>query len=60
VISRLNSEAAAALRRPEMMERLALDGSEPFASSVAEFAAFMRAERAKWGAIVHDIGIRID
>ena len=60
VISRLNAEAAAALRRPEMTERLALDGSEPFPSSVAEFAAFMGAERAKWGAIVRDIGIRID
>jgi tripartite-type tricarboxylate transporter receptor subunit TctC len=60
VISRLNVEAAAALRRPEMMERLALDGSEPFPSSVAEFAAFMRTELAKWGAIVREIGLRID
>jgi len=60
VIDRLNAEAAAALRRPEMAERLALDGSEPFASSVAEFGAFMRAERIKWGAIVRDIGIRIE
>jgi tripartite-type tricarboxylate transporter receptor subunit TctC len=59
-IARLNTEAAAALRRPEMAEKLALDGSEPFPSSAAEFAAFMRAERAKWGAIVRDIGIRID
>jgi tripartite-type tricarboxylate transporter receptor subunit TctC len=60
VISRLNAEAAAALRRPEMAERLALDGSEAFPSSVAEFAAFMRAEQTKWGAIVRDTGIRID
>jgi tripartite-type tricarboxylate transporter receptor subunit TctC len=60
VISRLNAEAAAALRRPEMAEKLALDGSEAFASTAAEFAAFMRAERTKWGAIVRDTGIRID
>jgi tripartite-type tricarboxylate transporter receptor subunit TctC len=60
LIARLNTEAAAALRRPEMTERLALDGSEAFPSSVAAFAAFMQAERAKWGAIVHDIGLRID
>jgi tripartite-type tricarboxylate transporter receptor subunit TctC len=60
VIARLNAEAAAALRRPDMAEKLALDGSEAFASSAAEFGAFMRAERTKWGAIVHDIGIRID
>jgi tripartite-type tricarboxylate transporter receptor subunit TctC len=60
VIGRLNAEAAAALRRPEMAEKLALDGSESFVTSAAQFAAFMRSERAKWGAIVRDIGIRID
>jgi tripartite-type tricarboxylate transporter receptor subunit TctC len=60
VISRLNAEAAAALRRPEMAEKLALDGSEAFPGTVAEFAAFMRAERTKWAAIVRDTGIRID
>jgi tripartite-type tricarboxylate transporter receptor subunit TctC len=60
VVARLNAEAAAALRRPEMIERLALDGSEAFPSSVAAFSAFMRAERTKWGAIVRDTGMRID
>jgi hypothetical protein len=43
-----------------MAEKLALDGSEAFPSTVAEFAAFMRAERTKWAAIVRDTGIRID
>jgi tripartite-type tricarboxylate transporter receptor subunit TctC len=60
IVGRLNAEAAAALRRPEMVERLALDGSEPFPLSVAAFAAFMHSEHAKWGAIVRDSGIRID
>jgi tripartite-type tricarboxylate transporter receptor subunit TctC len=60
VIAQLNAQAVAALRRPEMAERLALDGSEAFPGSVAEFAAFMRAEHAKWGAAVRDAGIRIE
>jgi len=47
-------------QRAERTDRLALDGSEPFPSSVAAFAAFMRAEQAKWAASVRDIGIRID
>ena len=38
----------AALQRPELTERLALDGSVPFASTPAEFGAFLRAEHAKW------------
>ncbi len=60
VISRLNAEARAALQKPEMLERLALDGSEPFPGSAAEFGAFMRSELAKWGAIVRDIGLRVE
>jgi tripartite-type tricarboxylate transporter receptor subunit TctC len=59
-VAQLNAQAVAALRRPEMAERLALDGSEPFPGSVAEFTAFMRAEHAKWGAAVRDAGIRIE
>jgi tripartite-type tricarboxylate transporter receptor subunit TctC len=60
VIAQLNAQAVAALNRPELVERLALDGSVPFPGSVAEFAAFMRAEHAKWGAAVKDAGIRIE
>jgi hypothetical protein len=40
-----------------MLERLALDGSEPFPGSPA---AFMRSEAAKWGAVVRDIGLRVE
>jgi tripartite-type tricarboxylate transporter receptor subunit TctC len=60
VIAQLNAQAAAALRRPELLERLALDGSEPFPGSVEAFAAFMRAEQEKWGAAVRDAGIRVE
>jgi tripartite-type tricarboxylate transporter receptor subunit TctC len=60
VMAQLNAQATAALRRPELVERLAVDGSEPFPSTVAEFAAFMRAEHAKWGAAVRDAGIRVE
>jgi tripartite-type tricarboxylate transporter receptor subunit TctC len=60
IVAQLNAQAVAALRRPEMAERLALDGSEPFPGSVAEFTAFMRAEHAKWSAAVRDAGIRIE
>jgi tripartite-type tricarboxylate transporter receptor subunit TctC len=60
VIARLSTAAAAALKRPEMLERLALDGSEPFPGSPADFAAFMRSETVRWGAIVRDIGLRVN
>jgi tripartite-type tricarboxylate transporter receptor subunit TctC len=60
VVARLNAAALAALREPAMADKLALDGSEAFPSTAAAFAAFMGAERTKWGAIVRDIGLRID
>jgi tripartite-type tricarboxylate transporter receptor subunit TctC len=60
VIAQLNAQTMAALRRPELVERLALDGSEPLPSSAAEFAAFIRTEHAKWGAAVRDAGVRIE
>jgi tripartite-type tricarboxylate transporter receptor subunit TctC len=60
IVVRLNAETAAALRRPDMLEKLATDGSEPFACTPAEFAAFVRDEHAKWGVIVRDAGIKLD
>jgi tripartite-type tricarboxylate transporter receptor subunit TctC len=60
VIAQLHAQAVAALVRPEMVERLALDGSEPFPGAVADFAGFVRAEHAKWGAAVRDAGIRVE
>jgi tripartite-type tricarboxylate transporter receptor subunit TctC len=60
VIARLNAEAIAAQQQPEMLQRLALDGSEPFPGTPADFAAFVRSETAKWGAVVREIGLRVE
>jgi tripartite-type tricarboxylate transporter receptor subunit TctC len=60
IIAQLNGQTRAALQRPDMAERLALDGSEPFPGSPAEFAGFIRAEHAKWAAAVKDAGVRIE
>ncbi len=60
IIDQINAHTVAVLRWPGLMEKLARDGSVPFPSSPAEFAAFMRAEHAKWGAAVTDAGVRIE
>ncbi len=60
IVARLNAETAEALRRPEMIERLAVDGSEPLASTPAQFADLMRAEQVKWAAIIREAGIKLD
>jgi tripartite-type tricarboxylate transporter receptor subunit TctC len=60
IIAEINTHAVAVLRWPGLVEKLAHDGSVPFPSLPAEFAAFMRAEHAKWGAAVTDAGVRIE
>ena len=58
VVARLHAEVAKALRLPEARERLAALGAEPVGSSPAQFDAFVRAERTRWGAIIREKGIR--
>lgn len=58
ILTRLNREAVAALRLPEVMARLVNDGAEIVASTPEEFGAFIRAETAKWAKVAKAAGIK--
>ena len=58
VVERLHREAVRVLQNPEVRQRLVADGAEPVASTPEEFAAFLRAETAKWAKVVKAIGIK--
>ena len=58
ITKRLQAETANVLRQPEVRERLAAMGAEPVGGTQDEFAAFMRAENARWGRIIREKGIR--
>jgi tripartite-type tricarboxylate transporter receptor subunit TctC len=60
LVSRLHGEAVKALQAPEVSDRLAAQGATVVGSSPAEFAAFIRTERARWGEVVRAAGIRAD
>jgi tripartite-type tricarboxylate transporter receptor subunit TctC len=60
VVARLNAAVNAALRQPAMVAKLAIDSSEATPGSPEEFAAFLRAEHAKWGRLIRDAGIRLE
>ena len=47
-VERLHQEVVKATQRPDVIARLALDGTEPVASSPAQFTAFLQAERTQW------------
>ena len=60
VVARLNETMTAALRTPEMRERLARMGAEPAPMSSAQFAELIRGELAKYEKVVKFSGARVD
>jgi tripartite-type tricarboxylate transporter receptor subunit TctC len=60
IINKLNAEIDKVLQQKDVREKLVGLGYEPFRDSPAEFAAFMKAEIAKWGKVVRQSGARVD
>ncbi|MBI4189169.1 MAG: tripartite tricarboxylate transporter substrate binding protein [Betaproteobacteria bacterium] len=60
IITRLNSELANIIRMPDIRERFAKMGLEPITNTPEEFAAYIKAEIAKWGEAVKASGATID
>ena len=56
IVARLNAEVNRILRLPDVRERLALAGCEPGSGSAEDFARFIAAESAKWGAVIKASG----
>ena len=60
IIERLAAEVKRTLERPEVADALTAVGAEPAPLPTEEFAAFARAERAKWKEVVRVSGARFD
>jgi tripartite-type tricarboxylate transporter receptor subunit TctC len=58
IIARVNREAVAVLRTPEISARLANDGAEVIASTPEVFGAYIRAETEKWARVAKAAGIK--
>jgi tripartite-type tricarboxylate transporter receptor subunit TctC len=58
IISRLSSEATRTMRSTTMSERLSGMGADPVGSTPEQLATFLRAEIAKWAAVVKSAGIK--
>ena len=58
VIETLNRELVRAFNAPEIKDQLAKTGSEVAADTPEQFAAFVRAENAKWAKVIRDAGIK--
>jgi tripartite-type tricarboxylate transporter receptor subunit TctC len=60
IVARLHTEVAAILHRPEVTQRFAGLGAEPVGDTPDHFAAFIKAEMTRWGAIIKEKGIRAE
>jgi tripartite-type tricarboxylate transporter receptor subunit TctC len=58
VIERIAKETHTAMHSPDVIKRLAAEGSDPVGSSPAEFAAHIRAEQELWSRVIKQAGIR--
>jgi tripartite-type tricarboxylate transporter receptor subunit TctC len=58
IVARLHAELAKLLRAPEVKEQLAALGAEPIGDTPDQFAAFLKADTARWGKIIKEKGIR--
>lgn len=59
-IARLHAEVTRILRAEDVRQQLAADGAEVVANRPDEFAAYIRAELAKWGAVIKAAGVRAE
>jgi tripartite-type tricarboxylate transporter receptor subunit TctC len=60
IVARLSGEIAKIVRTPEALQRLAYEALDPVGSNPAEFSAYLKAELAKWAAVIKSAGIRAE
>ena len=58
IVARLHAETVAALRAPEVADKLKLMAAEPKIMSPAEFGAFVASENQRIGAIMRKADIK--
>jgi tripartite-type tricarboxylate transporter receptor subunit TctC len=60
IVEKLNAAVVRIVREPAMNRYLSEQGADPFTTTPAEYAAYIKSEVAKWAKAVKDSGARID
>ena len=60
IVARLNAEVNKVLQMPDVREKIATGGAQAVGGTSEAFAAFVRADYAKWGKIVKEANIKLE
>jgi tripartite-type tricarboxylate transporter receptor subunit TctC len=60
IVDKLNAELVKILHASNVLDRLAGDGPIPVGNTPEAFAAFIKAEQAKWSKVIREANVRID
>ena len=60
IVAKLNAEVNKVLQMPDVKEKIANGGAQAVGGTSEDFAAFVKADYAKWGKIVKAAGIKLD
>jgi tripartite-type tricarboxylate transporter receptor subunit TctC len=58
LVTRLNAEIVAVIKRPDVNERLSKEGADPVGNSPQEFGRFIESEIGKWRKVIRAAGIQ--
>ena len=60
MVERIHSEVEKALGKTETLARLLADGSAPMLGTPEQLGQFLKAEHARWGAVIKDAAVKLD
>lgn len=60
IVARMHDATAEALKDPDVVTKLNQIGTEVSTGSSADFAAFLKAERERWGPVIKAANIKVD
>ncbi|WP_144632124.1 Bug family tripartite tricarboxylate transporter substrate binding protein [Bordetella genomosp. 13] len=60
IVDKLSAAVAQALKQPDVIEALAVQGAAPATLSRPQFASYVKSEVSKWGGVVRSSGAKLD
>ena len=60
IINTLSAAIGKAMAAPDILEKLASQGVDPYISTPEQFAALMHADAAKWGKVIQEANIKLE